>query len=46
MAKEMAAEIKRINPSLSITQFANAQPYREQALLEKFISDLQSAGLQ
>jgi adenylate cyclase len=46
MAKEMAAEIKRIDPSFSITQFANAQPYREQALLEKFISDLQSAGLQ
>ena len=45
LAEETAAEIKRIDPSFSLAQFANAQPYRNNSLLEKFVSDLRSAGL-
>jgi adenylate cyclase len=45
LAEETAVEIKRIDPLFSVTQFANAQPYRDSGLLEKFVSDLRSAGL-
>jgi adenylate cyclase len=45
LAEETAAEIKRIDPSFSLAQFTNAQPYRSSTLLEKFVSDLRSAGL-
>jgi len=36
LAKQAADEIKRIDPSFSVTRFAKAQPYRDNALLEKF----------
>src|SRR5262245_8463713 len=45
LAEETAADIKRVDPSFSVAQFANAQPYRNNSLLEKFVSDLRSAGL-
>jgi adenylate cyclase len=45
LAEETAADIKRIDPSFSVAQFASAQPYRNNSLLEKFVSDLRSAGL-
>jgi adenylate cyclase len=45
LAKETAAEIRRVDPSFSITQFANAQPYRDASVLTKFVSDLRSVGL-
>lgn len=45
LAEETAADIKRIDQSFSVVQFANAQPYRNNILLEKFVSDLRSAGL-
>ena len=44
-AEESVAEIKRSNPSFSVTQFAHAQPYRDTGALEKFVSDLRAAGL-
>jgi adenylate cyclase len=45
LAEETAAEIKRIDPSFSVTQFVNAQPYRDTGVLEKLVSDLRSAGV-
>jgi tetratricopeptide (TPR) repeat protein len=45
LAEATAAEIKRMGPSFSVAQFANAQPYRDSALLDRFASDLRSAGL-
>lgn len=45
LAEQTAAEIKRMDPSFSVAQFADAQPYRDKALLEQFVSDLRSAGL-
>jgi hypothetical protein len=45
LAEETAAEIRRLDPSFSVAQFANAQPYRDSGLLQKFVSDLRSAGL-
>ena len=45
LAAATAAEIKHIDPSFSVTLFAKAQPYRESGLLDKFVSDLRSAGL-
>jgi tetratricopeptide (TPR) repeat protein len=45
LAEATAAEIKRIDPSFSVTRFANAQPYRERGLLDEFASDLRLAGL-
>jgi adenylate cyclase len=44
-AEETAAEVQRLDPSFSLAQFAAAQPYRDSALLEKFVADLRSAGL-
>jgi hypothetical protein len=29
----------------SVAKFANAQPYRDSGLLQKFVFDLRSAGL-
>jgi len=34
-----------MDPSFSVTQFANAQPYRDTGVLETLVSDLRSAGL-
>jgi adenylate cyclase len=45
LAEETAAEIRRMDPSFSVTRFAEAQPYRDTAMLEKLISALRSAGL-
>jgi adenylate cyclase len=45
LAEEAAAEIKRMDPSFSVAQFAQAQPYRDTTLLKKFVSDLHAAGL-
>jgi class 3 adenylate cyclase/TolB-like protein/Tfp pilus assembly protein PilF len=45
MAEETAAEIRRMDPLFSVTQFARAQPYRDADVLESFLSDLRSAGL-
>jgi adenylate cyclase len=45
LAEETAAEIQHRDPSFSVAQFASAQPYRDSDLLEKFVSDLRSAGL-
>ncbi len=45
LAEETAADIKRIEPSFSVAQFAEAQPYRDNSLLQNFVSDLRSAGL-
>ncbi len=45
LAEESVAEIKRSDPSFSVTQFAHAQPYRDTGVLEKFVSDLRAAGL-
>jgi hypothetical protein len=45
LAKGVAAEVKRIDPSFSVTRFASGQPYRDISLVEKFVSDLQPAGL-
>jgi adenylate cyclase len=45
LAEATAAEIKRIDASFSVTQFANAQPYRGRDLLDGFVSDLRLAGL-
>jgi adenylate cyclase len=45
LAKEVAVELKRIDPSFSIARFASGQPYRDISWLENLVSDLQSAGL-
>jgi adenylate cyclase len=45
LAEKTAAEIKRIDSLFSVTQFSNAQPYRDNGFLDKFVSDLRSAGL-
>ena len=45
LAEESVAEIKRSDPSFSVTQFAHAQPYRDTGVLEKFVSELRAAGL-
>ena len=45
LAEESAAEIKRMDPSFSVAQFAKAQPYRNTALLKQLVADLQAAGL-
>jgi adenylate cyclase len=45
LAKETAAEIQRLDPLFSVAKFANAQPYRDSGLLQKFVFDLRSAGL-
>jgi class 3 adenylate cyclase/tetratricopeptide (TPR) repeat protein len=45
LAKDTAAEIRRVDPSFSIAQFADAQPYRDTSVLAKLVSDLRSAGL-
>jgi adenylate cyclase len=45
LAEQTAAEIKRIDSSFSVAQFADAQPYRDRDLLNKLISDLRSVGL-
>ena len=52
LAEESAAEIKRIDPLFSVTQFANAQPYRDSGLLRQIrfrspirgIAELAGAG--
>jgi adenylate cyclase len=45
LAEETAADIQRLDPSFSLTQFAGVQPYRDSALLAKFVADLRLAGL-
>jgi adenylate cyclase len=45
LAEETAAEIRRMDPSFSVARFAEAQPYRDTAVLAKFVSDLRSVGL-
>ena len=45
LAEETDAEIKRIDPPFSVTQFANAQPYRDTGVLEKLVSNRRSAGV-
>jgi TolB-like protein len=38
-------DICNLEPSFSIAKFAEAQPYRNQKFLEKFVKDLHDAGL-
>lgn len=45
LAEATAAEVRRIDPAFSVTQFANAQPYRDSGHLNRFASDLRLAGL-
>ncbi len=45
LAEATAADVRRIDPSFSVTQFANAQPYRDSGHLNRFASDLRLAGL-
>ncbi len=44
LAAIMAREVDQIEPTFSIKKFGEGQPYRDQDLLDHFISDLMKAG--
>jgi len=44
-AKKVAQQILRLDPSFSISSFAESQPYRDQTTLESFIEGFSRAGL-
>jgi hypothetical protein len=41
----VAAEIGRIDPAFSLARFAEGQPYRDPAFLDRLTSELRAAGL-
>jgi len=45
LARQVAAEIREIDPSFSVNRFANTQYYRDHRFLEQFAADLRTAGL-
>lgn len=45
LAKDTVAEIKRLDPSFSVTRFADTQYYRSAEFIEQFKRELWSAGL-
>lgn len=45
LAKEIVAEIKNLDPSFSVTRFADTQYYRSAEFIEQFTAELRSAGL-
>ena len=45
LAEGIASEIEHLDPSFSVTQFANAQYYRSAQFLEQFTAELRSGGL-
>jgi len=44
LAARMVQEVRQIEPEFSVERFAKGQPYRDQDLLNRFISDLMKAG--
>jgi adenylate cyclase len=44
LAAKMAKEVGQIEPTFSLDKFAKIQPYRDQDLLDQFVSDLMKAG--
>jgi TolB-like protein len=45
LAKETVAEIENLDPSFSVTRFADTQYYRSAEFVEQFSAELRSAGL-
>ncbi len=45
LAKEIVAEIENLDPSFSVTRFADTQYYRSAEFIEHFTTELRSAGL-
>jgi len=45
LAKEIVAEIENLDPSFSVTRFADTQYYKSAEFLEQFTTELRSAGL-
>lgn len=45
LAQEIVAEIENLDPSFSITRFADAQYYRSAEFIDQFTAELRSAGL-
>jgi tetratricopeptide (TPR) repeat protein len=45
LAREVADEINRMDPSFSVSRYADRQPYRNEAFLSRVASDLRTAGL-
>ncbi len=44
-ARRTAMEVRKIDPALTLAQFAESQPYKEPETLERLIARLTSAGL-
>jgi hypothetical protein len=44
-ARAEAAEVLRINPKFSLDYFAEAIPYKDRKVINKFIDALRKAGL-
>ena len=45
LAKKIVAEIENLDPSFSVTRFADTQYYRSAEFIEQFTAELRSAGL-
>ena len=45
-AREIAAEIKRLDPGFRIGQFLKKQPFQDQATGQKYAARLREIGLQ
>lgn len=44
-ARDVAADIMRIDPGFSVSRFAADQPYRDKETLEEYVEELREAGL-
>jgi adenylate cyclase len=44
-AREFAGEIRKLQPGFSLSQWAERQPYRDPAVLERIVAALREAGL-
>lgn len=45
LAKQIAAEISRLDPNFSVKRFADSQHYRDGSYLKQFSEDLRASGL-
>jgi len=44
-ARELAQEVARLRPDFSVSKWAEMQPYRDPAVLERIVASLRAAGL-
>jgi hypothetical protein len=44
-ARRVVGEVRKLDPALTLTRYAQAQPFRDESVVARIAADLRAAGL-